>query len=126
MERAWAGLPIGPLANLLERTATSAAPKRAIAAKAPVGNSGTADVLVLLLVLVELLLVLEVVELDERDELDEVDEELEVEELLEELDVVLAAAVYAKVVTWEATAPFPPHVAFTVNVPVVQAPLPPG
>ena len=86
------------------------------------------DVLVVVLVevvvdVVVLLVVLLVVE-EEVDELDELDE-LEDEELLE-LEVVLVAAVYANEVVPDAVPPGPPHVALTVNVPVVQAAKPPG
>jgi len=78
-------------------------------------------VLVVVLLVVELdVVVLLVVE----EEVDELDELLD-DELLE-LEVVLVAAVYANVVTPLALPPGPPHVALTVNVPVVHAALPPG
>jgi len=76
-------------------------------------------------------LVVDVVELDEdvllvveEEELDELDELLD-DELLE-LEVLLVAAVYANVVVPNAVPPGPPHVALTVNVPVVHAAKPPG
>ena len=79
------------------------------------------DVLVVvLLVVVELDVVVLVVD----EEVDELVELLD-EELLE-LEVVLVAAVYANVVVPLAVPPGPPHVALTVNVPVVHDAVPPG
>jgi hypothetical protein len=85
------------------------------------------DVLVVVLVVEVDVVVLLVVEeeLDVLEELDELLEELLDDELLE-LEVVLVAAVYANVAVPNAVPPGPPHVALTVNVPVVQAAKPPG
>ncbi len=121
-----------PAANLLEATATRAAPKSANAARAPVGNSGTADVLELLLLVVVVLLTPLLPEEEELAwalELDDSMLEEVLEETLEEEDellVELAAAVYAKLTTSETAAPSPPHGALMVNVPLVHAAFPPG
>ena len=82
------------------------------------------DVLVVVLLVVEVDVVELLVVEEEVDELDELDELLD-DELLE-LEVVLDAAVYANVVVPNAVPPGPPHVALTVNVPVVHAAKPPG
>lgn len=49
---------------------------------------------------------------------------LELVELEEDVDVEFGE--YKNVTTLEATAPFPPQVALTMNVPLVQAAFPPG
>ena len=91
----------------LERTATVANPIRASAARTPDGNSGTVE-----LVVVEVLVV--VVEVGVVEVVVVVELVVVVVVVVVVVDVVeveLAVGEYAKVTTFEAVAPPPPHVA---------------
>ena len=130
---------------LLERTATSASPAKATIASMLEGNSGVVDVTTVLVLFVVLVAGAAAVELVVLVVVDVVCVVLvlvvamvlvvvvlvvvvvllvvvEVEEVL----VEVAPDEYANVTTWDAVAPLPPHVAFTENVPLVQAAFPPG
>lgn len=112
--------PRGLNAVLLERAATRASPARATIASTLEGNSGVVDVatvvvlfVVLVVVVVEEVVVVVVL--------------VVVVVVVEEVVLVdVATDEYVNVTTCDALAPLPPHVAFTENVPVVHAALPPG